>query len=395
MRVVEPRQRAIGATDEAAEFAAAGVGAVSRAAAATPSLRLDNLCKQYGNFDAVKAVSLDVHQGEFVTLLGPSGSGKTTTLMMIAGFVDPTSGRIGVDGRDVTDDPPHRRNIGMVFQNYALFPHLTVYKNVAFPLDVRRIPSSEIRERTMRALDIVKLKNLADRYPAQLSGGQQQRVALARAIVFGPPLLLMDEPLGALDKKLREHMQIELLKIKDRLGVTVIYVTHDQEEALVMSDRVVVMANGAIQQIGRPDELYRRPANRFVADFVGETNIIECRVISYGSSPAIAIASGTQVRAPSNRAWTSGERAFLVLRPECVRVGARAEACENRMQGVVERVIYVGDVSRVLIAVSGGQTLSAKLQNGGEARSVASGDKVAIGWDSDATWLVSDISAAA
>jgi len=394
MRVVEP-QRALGATDKAVEFSAAGATAVSRAAAATPSLRLDSLCKQYGDFGAVKTVSLDVRQGEFVTLLGPSGSGKTTTLMMIAGFVDPTSGRIRVDGRDVTDEPPHRRNIGMVFQNYALFPHLTVYKNVAFPLDVRKLPSPEIRERTMLALEIVKLKDLADRYPAQLSGGQQQRVALARAIVFGPPLLLMDEPLGALDKKLREHMQIELLKIKDQLGVTVIYVTHDQEEALVMSDRVVVMANGAIQQVGRPDELYRRPANRFVADFIGETNIIEGRVISHGSSPTISIGSAAQVRVPSNRAWTSGERAFLVLRPECVRLGGLAEACENRMQGVVERVIYVGDVSRVLIAVPGGQTLSAKLQNSGEARSVMSGDKVTIGWESDATWLVSDLSAAA
>jgi putative spermidine/putrescine transport system ATP-binding protein len=363
------------------------------AGATSSSLRLDSVCKQYGSFGAVKSVSLEVRQGEFVTLLGPSGSGKTTTLMMIAGFVDPSSGRIYVDGRDVTEAPPHRRNIGMVFQNYALFPHLTVFKNVAFPLDVRKLPAAEVRARTMEALDIVKLVDLGDRYPAQLSGGQQQRVALARAIVFRPPLLLMDEPLGALDKKLREHMQIELLKIQDRLGVTVIYVTHDQEEALVMSDRVVVMADGVIQQIGRPDELYRRPGNRFVADFVGETNILEGRITGEGSMPTLAIATGVQVRAPSNRSWKSGERAFLILRPECVRIGRRAESCANRLEGAIERVIYVGDVSRVLITMSGGQTLIAKVQNSGDAGVGEVGDVVCVGWDSDPTWVVADASA--
>jgi putative spermidine/putrescine transport system ATP-binding protein len=258
---------------------------------------------------------------------------------------------------------------------------------------VRKLPAAEVRARTMEALDIVKLVDLGDRYPAQLSGGQQQRVALARAIVFRPPLLLMDEPLGALDKKLREHMQIELLKIQDRLGVTVIYVTHDQEEALVMSDRVVVMADGVIQQIGRPDELYRRPGNRFVADFVGETNILEGRITGEGSMPTLAIATGVQVRAPSNRSWKSGERAFLILRPECVRIGRRAESCANRLEGAIERVIYVGDVSRVLITMSGGQTLIAKVQNSGDAGVGEVGDVVCVGWDSDPTWVVADASA--
>jgi len=360
------------------------------AGAATPSLRLDSLSKQYGAFNAVKGVSLEVGQGEFVTLLGPSGSGKTTTLMMIAGFVDPTRGRIEVDGRDVTAEPPHRRNIGMVFQNYALFPHLTVFRNVAFPLDVRKLPAAEIRERTMEALDIVKLGELAQRYPAQLSGGQQQRVALARAIVFRPPLLLMDEPLGALDKKLREHMQIELLKIQDRLGVTVIYVTHDQEEALVMSHRVVVMADGEIQQIGRPDELYRRPANRFVADFVGETNILEGRIAGEGATSVLSVASGVQVLAPSNRAWKNGERACLVLRPECLRLGVRADSCAHRLEGTVERVIYVGDVSRVLVTLASGQTIVAKVQNSGDAHAARAGERVRVGWDPDATWIVAD-----
>ena len=392
MKVAEPahahdsrRHSAVLATDSSTSVAGAG--------AATPSLRLTSVCKQYGGFEAVREVSLDVRKGEFVTLLGPSGSGKTTTLMMIAGFIDPTRGRIDVDGRDVTDDPPQRRNIGMVFQNYALFPHLTVFRNVAFPLEVRNFASRDIRAKAMEALDIVKLRDLADRYPSQLSGGQQQRVALARAIVFGPPLLLMDEPLGALDKKLREHMQIELLKIKERLGVTVIYVTHDQEEALVMSDRVVIMANGTIQQVGRPDELYRRPANRFVADFVGETNLIEGRVVTPGTSPTIALLSGTHVRSAASRSWTQGERGFVAFRPECVRVGAPAETCANRMQAVVERVIYAGDVSRVLLNVAGNQTLSAKLQNSGEARSMEAGAEVTIGWEPDATWLVPDVAA--
>ncbi len=353
-----------------------------------PCLRVEVLCKQYGSFEAVKGVSLDVGRGEFVTLLGPSGSGKTTTLMMIAGFVEPTAGRIEVAGRDITDDPPNRRNIGMVFQNYALFPHLTVFRNVAFPLEVRKRPASEVSARTMEALDVVKLGEFAGRYPGQLSGGQQQRVALARAIVFDPPLLLMDEPLGALDKKLREHMQIELLKIQDRLGITIIYVTHDQEEALAMSDRVVVMADGAIQQIGRPDELYRRPANRFVADFIGETNLIEGEIVVAGRHPSMALRLGLRVEAPSDREWRVGERGFLVVRPECLRVGARAEACTHRLEGVVDRVIYVGDVSRVLLNVADGQMLIAKLQNSGEGRAFEVGERVVAGWEAEATWLV-------
>jgi len=357
------------------------------------SVQLEALCKQYGSVGAVRNVSLDVRQGEFLTLLGPSGSGKTTTLMMIAGFIDPTSGRIRVDGRDVTDEPPHRRNIGMVFQNYALFPHLTVYKNVAFPLEVRKVAANEIPARTMAALEIVKLADLGDRYPSQLSGGQQQRVALARAIVFRPPLLLMDEPLGALDKKLREHMQIELMKIQDRLGVTVIYVTHDQEEALVMSDRVVVMADGVIQQAGRPNELYQRPANRFVADFVGETNILAGEITRGGMAATLAIASGVQVRGQSGRPWLVGEQAFLILRPECIRIGAAAQECENRLQGVVDRVIYVGDASRILIELPDGQTLIAKVQNSGGTSDIVPGDSVAVGWDSEATWLVTEAGA--
>ena len=374
----------------AAPSAATAGGAARERGPPAPGVRLERLCKQYGALPAVRDVSLDVRQGEFLTLLGPSGSGKTTTLMMIAGFIDPTSGRIEVAGRDVTDEPPHRRNIGMVFQNYALFPHLSVAKNVAFPLDIRRVPAAEARKRTQEALDIVKLGDLGGRYPSQLSGGQQQRVALARAIVFRPPLLLMDEPLGALDKKLREHMQIELMNIHERLGVTVIYVTHDQEEALFMSDRVVVMADGEIQQTGRPDELYQRPANRFVADFVGETNILDGEVAAGGMPAIVAVAPGLEVQARASRVFAKGERASVILRPECVRVGAAAEGCATRQRGTIERVIYVGDVSRILVRLAGGRVLVAKIQNSGSARDIVSGAGVTVGWDLDAAWLVTD-----
>jgi spermidine/putrescine ABC transporter ATP-binding subunit len=352
------------------------------------SVRLEGLSKQYGTFGAVRDVSLDVRNGEFLTLLGPSGSGKTTTLMMIAGFVTPSSGRILVDGRDVTDEPPHRRNIGMVYQSYALFPHLTVFKNVAFPLEVRKCPRPEIRDRAIEALEIVKLADLGDRYPAQLSGGQQQRVALARAIVFRPPLLLMDEPLGALDRKLREHMQIELMKIQSRLGITVVYVTHDQEEALVMSNRVAVMADGVLQQVGSPEELYQRPANRFVADFVGETNIIDGQVVVAGSTVSALVAPGIEVHAQSNRPWAKGDDVCIVLRPECIRTGAAAQGCENRLEGIVERVIYIGDVSRFMVTLPSGQTLVVKIQNGGEAHAANVGERITLGWSAESSWLV-------
>jgi putative spermidine/putrescine transport system ATP-binding protein len=352
------------------------------------SVRLEGLSKQYGTFDAVRDVSLDVRNGEFLTLLGPSGSGKTTTLMMIAGFVTPSSGRILVDGRDVTDEPPHRRNIGMVYQSYALFPHLTVFKNVAFPLEVRKCPPSEIRQRATEALEIVKLADLGDRYPAQLSGGQQQRVALARAIVFRPPLLLMDEPLGALDRKLREHMQIELMKIQSRLGITVVYVTHDQEEALVMSNRVAVMADGTLQQVGSPEELYQRPANRFVADFVGETNLIDGRILVSGSAASVLVAPGFEVHAHSDRQWTKGDDVCVVVRPECVRIGTTAQGCVNRLDGIVERVIYIGDVSRFMVTLPSGQTLVVKVQNGGQAHAANVGERITLGWSAESSWLV-------
>jgi ABC-type Fe3+/spermidine/putrescine transport system ATPase subunit len=230
---------------------------------------LENLTKIFGNVVAVEEIFLEVKRGEFITLLGPSGSGKTTILMMIAGFQIPTSGKIFIEEEMVIYQPPYKRNIGMVFQSYALFPHMTVFDNIAFPLRMRKVKEKEISKSVMRVLDLVELSEYGTRYPKQLSGGQQQRVALARAYVYNPPVLLMDEPLGALDKKLREQMQLEIKHFHESLGVTVIYVTHDQGEALTMSDRVAVMNKGRIEQVGSPTDLYERPSNKFVADFVG------------------------------------------------------------------------------------------------------------------------------
>ena len=243
-----------------------------------PFVRLQNLAKQFGSVTAVDSVSLDISRGEFITLLGPSGSGKTTTLMMVAGFEVPTAGEIYIAGEPMAYKPPYKRDIGMVFQNYALFPHMKVHDNIAFPLNNRKVPKPKTDQKVNAALDLVKLAGFGSRNPKQLSGRQQQRVALARALVFDPSVLLMDEPLGALDKKLREHMQLEIKRIQETLGITVIYVTHDQSEALTMSDRIVVMNEGRIEQVGTPSELYEGPANRFVADFIGESNFLEGEV---------------------------------------------------------------------------------------------------------------------
>ena len=253
--------------------------AVPPAAAAgdRPALVLRGLHKAFGDAVAVDGVELEVRRGEFLTLLGPSGSGKTTTLRMVAGFTTPSGGSIEIDGRDMTRVPPHRRDVGMVFQNYALFPHMTAAQNIAFPLQMRRQPRQEIDKRVASALGLVKLDKFGDRYPRQLSGGQQQRIALARAVVFEPRLLLMDEPLGALDRKLREALQLEILHVSRQLEATVLYVTHDQEEALVMSDRIAIFSAGRIEQLGSGEDLYERPASLFVADFIGESNILRGR----------------------------------------------------------------------------------------------------------------------
>ena len=282
-------------------------------------MHLRDLRKSFGSVAAVDHVSLTIERGEFVTLLGPSGSGKTTTLMMIAGFEYPTSGDILIGGESVVSMPPSKRNIGMVFQNYSLFPHMTVFENIAFPLRMRKVQESEIRKKVMKALELVQLHDYPSRYPRQLSGGQQQRIALARALVFDPPILLMDEPLGALDKNLREYMQLEIKSIQRQLKITTIYVTHDQQEALTMSDRIAVMNHGRIEQVGSPEEVYEKPCNRFVAGFVGESNFLKGRIIERVEKTwLIGTDSHLHIRTPYTDSLKPGMDVYLALRPERV-----------------------------------------------------------------------------
>jgi putative spermidine/putrescine transport system ATP-binding protein len=312
-----------------------------------------------GTTMVVRDLDLAIRRGEFLTLLGPSGSGKTTTLMMLAGFEAPTAGEILLAGAPITRTPPHKRDIGVVFQSYALFPHMTVADNVAFPLAVRGVARGEITARVARALDIVQLAGLDARRPSQLSGGQQQRVALARALVFEPQLVLMDEPLGALDKRLREQMQLEIKHIHERLGVTVVYVTHDQSEALTMSDRIAVFNRGAIEQIDVPQALYAEPATSFVAQFVGENNRLDATVEALADGFCTArLPDGTALRARAVRVGAVGTRTALSIRPEVVAVGAGSE---NRLSGTVSELIYHGDHTRLRLALADGGDFFVKL----------------------------------
>jgi putative spermidine/putrescine transport system ATP-binding protein len=341
-------------------MANAGVDRAGVRRASGGALALRALVKRYPNFVAVDGIDLDLAPGEFVTLLGPSGSGKTTTLMMIAGFTPPSAGDILLNGRSVTALAPERRNIGVVFQNYALFPHMTVQENIGFPLRMRNQPKAAIASKVANALRLVQLENLGERLPRQLSGGQQQRIALARALVFDPDLLLMDEPLGALDKNLREQMQFELKRLHAELGVTILYVTHDQEEALTMSDRIALMNKGSIVQVGTAEDLYERPANRFVAAFIGESNVIEGRVVEDG---VFVATSGA--RFPLGRtqdpAVVSAATSMMV-RPEKFSFAASPEQ-PDALIGKVAGRIYVGDCTRYLVEVAGGLRLIVKVQN--------------------------------
>ncbi|SCM76462.1 Spermidine/putrescine import ATP-binding protein PotA [uncultured Pleomorphomonas sp.] len=310
----------------------------------------------------IKNIDLDIHRGEFVTLLGPSGSGKTTTLMMLAGFETPTSGEITLNGRSINTLPPHRRNIGMVFQNYALFPHMTVEQNVAFPLEVRKVTAEETRRKVAEALDMVRLGDFGKRRPAQLSGGQQQRVALARALVFNPELVLMDEPLGALDKQLREHMQIEIKHLQKKLGITVVYVTHDQSEALTMSDRVAVFHDGVIQQIAPPDALYERPRNSFVANFIGENNNFSGELeTTDGDRCTVRLANGDRLGARRVNVRGTGMPTSVSLRPERLFIGEPPAAGVNRLAATVSETIYFGDHVRVVMEAAGQSGLIARM----------------------------------
>jgi spermidine/putrescine ABC transporter ATP-binding subunit len=280
-------------------------------------LLIEDLHKHYGSVRALDGADLAVNRGEFITLLGPSGSGKTTLLMAVAGFIFPTSGKIILDGEDLTRIPPYNRGLGMVFQDYALFPHMNVFDNIAFPLKLRKVDSQKTRKLVEETLELVKLQGMSQRIPSQLSGGQQQRVALGRALVFRPNLLLMDEPLGALDRKLREEMQIELKHIQQQVGITVLSVTHDQEEALTLSDRIAVIKDGRIEQIGTSHDIYERPASRFVAHFIGETNFLQVEVETIGNEYMIVKNDAiSAIKVPRINKARVGDRAHLSVRPE-------------------------------------------------------------------------------
>lgn len=362
------------------------------------SLSLRGLNKVYGNSAAVCDAELEMLPGEFVTLLGASGSGKTTTLMMIAGFIEPTSGEIAIDGKSVVGLPPAKRDLGVVFQNYSLFPHLTVGENIGFPLRMRGMGRAQRRARVQEMLDMVHLPDRADSYPRQLSGGQQQRVALARALVFRPRVLLMDEPLGALDKKLREHMQSEIKRIHHELGATVMCVTHDQEEALTMSDRVAVMDGGRIVQIGRPADLYDRPATRWVADFIGQSSFIEVVVMGADSAglSTVRLPDGSVVRVRSDAMLATAARATLVLRPERLHLAAAHESVPSGMNhccGIVRDAAFVGPATRYEIALTNAGRIQVQEANRSGSILPKVGDTVQIAWAYDDGWLLAEAAA--
>jgi putative spermidine/putrescine transport system ATP-binding protein len=351
----------------------------------SPHVEYRNVEKSFdGTNLVVQNLNLVIGRGEFLTLLGPSGSGKTTTLLMLAGFEPPTTGEIFVSGRPVSRLPPHKRNIGMVFQNYALFPHMTVRENLAFPLQVRRMSRPEIDDRVKRALDMVELPKMQDRRPSQLSGGQQQRVAVARALVFDPELVLMDEPLGALDKQLREQMQYEIKRIHDRVGITFVYVTHDQAEALTMSDRIAVFRDGVVQQLATPDAIYERPANSFVAQFIGENNRLRGRICAIdGELCRVELAGGEQVTAIASKPPTLDAPTMLSLRPERVQINPPAGSVANALSGRIEELIYVGDHIRARMMIAGSSDFIVKVPNKLGVPSLAMGDNVIVGWTTE------------
>lgn len=355
------------------------------------SVSLRNLGRIYGGFAAVAGLSLDIPSGEFLTFLGPSGSGKTTTLMMIAGFQVPSKGDIAIDGVSVVATPPYRRNIGMVFQNYALFPHLTVAENIAFPLKQRRVPKVDRVRLVGEALELVHLPGYGRRYPRQLSGGQQQRVAVARALVFKPRLLLMDEPLGALDKQLRDTLQLEMRRLHAELGITFIYVTHDQEEALTMSDRIVVMKDGKVAQVGRPMDLYDRPCNRFVASFIGESNFMSSVVRGLENDIVIAECGGVLLRAVTSIRPAIGAEVTLATRPERLRFAERmvdSDLGVNRITVTVTEAVFAGERCRYLLKADNGTSMVLKEASSATFRRRDVGDRAEITWSVADTIIV-------
>ncbi|NNE64091.1 MAG: ABC transporter ATP-binding protein [Gammaproteobacteria bacterium] len=348
-------------------------------------VRFENVQKSYdGESLVVKDFNLDMERGEFLTMLGPSGSGKTTCLMMLAGFEPATSGEIYLSGQPINRVPPHKRGIGMVFQNYALFPHMTVGENLAFPLEVRGMAKSEREAKVEKALDMVQLGQFANRRPGQLSGGQAQRVAVARALVFDPEVVLMDEPLGALDKNLREQMQYEIKHIHENLQVTILYVTHDQSEALTMSNRVAVFDDGVVQQLAPPDELYEQPDNAFVADFIGDNNRILATVISAnGETCQVKTDDGSEITAKQVNIAGEGKRTTLSLRPERIEVGPEPGKYENNVDAKALELIYLGDHIRTRMQACGRDDFVVKIPNSSAHAQLVEGDTVTVGWTAE------------
>ncbi len=355
---------------------AAREGKTEPAVRAGAAVLFDRVHKRFGSVDAAAGISLAVERGEFITFLGPSGSGKTTCLMLLAGFEIPDAGEIFLDGQPISRIPPFRRNIGVVFQNYALFPHMTVEENIGFALRQRGVSRRDIRSRVGETLELVRMAGLEGRYPRQLSGGQQQRVAIARAVIFRPRVLLMDEPLSALDKKLREEMQFEIKRLHATLGITFVYVTHDQHEALIMSDRVAVMNHGCIEQLGTPGDVYDRPVNRFVASFVGESNFLDGQ-LEYRNGEAILHKAGAWLHGAGTRNGTS-----LMVRPEKISLGPRGECggSFNTLTAVIQQVAFAGDTLRYVLRAADGTTITAKEQHRSGSQIYAAGDTIQVSW---------------
>ena len=326
------------------------------------NIKLANVCKDYGLTKVIKNVNFEINNGDFLTILGPSGAGKTTLLKMIAGFEDTTSGSIYINDEDIAKKPIHKRNIGMLFQNYALFPHMTVDENIAFPLGIRHIAKPEKKEKVTQILEKVKLSEYGKRYPKELSGGQQQRVALARALVFNPPVLLLDEPMAALDKQLRKHMQLEVKEIHNDLGITTISVTHDQEEALTMATKVCVMKDGMVEQIASPVEIYERPHSVFVAKFIGEANVVECSVLKANTVElSFRLYGDTIVTLPQKgNNFTPGNAVHAVIRPEKIKV-VNDSFNGLRWRGKIEQAVYVGDVMKLKVRLECGKSMKVKV----------------------------------
>ena len=356
---------------------------------------LEGVSKAFDRARVVRDVDLSIAQGEFFSMLGPSGCGKTTTLRMIAGFEEPTQGRILLEGADVTFLPPARRNVNMVFQNYALFPHMTVQQNVEFGLRLRRLGGKEVRERVAEALRSVRMDGFENRRPSQLSGGQQQRVALARALVNRPAALLLDEPLGALDLKLRKEMQLELKQIQQRTGTTFVYVTHDQEEALTMSDRIAVMNGGVVEQVAGPKELYEHPATAFVAGFIGTSNLVEVRVDRVdGGYAAMDLGDGERIVAPARPGVAAGAALQVTVRPEKIRLDDDREADgggdgSTRVSGTVAEVVYLGSMTQYIVDLRTGERLVVhRLNDQVDAREYAAGERVVLRWPGEHTFVI-------